>query len=222
MTQKQCFVIRRCDRVHMLPGSFSLSTSIQTVWLHWLSGLREYGVRPGVKYRHDLIEWNTICLVWHPASVLRTIFLGMMMATNAHSPFEFWQGRLVLYMGQFIWNRTVRKKTKQKLPAILLELHLITKGSLRTNLFTHFSGRSNIGLLFWLHSSSRYDPLVRMSTTTHKQHLEKHTTDYWLVIAALSIHVLNKIHRCSVKSLPQRNTQSLLSKRCERGRPGTM
>lgn len=117
MTQKQCFVIWRCDRIHMLPGSFLLSMSIQKVWLHWMNGLLEYGVRPGVKYRHDLIEWNTICLVWHPASVLRTIFLGMMTATNTRSPFEFWQGSsIVLYMGQFIWKRTVRKK---KLPAIL-------------------------------------------------------------------------------------------------------
>lgn len=87
----------------MLPGAASRCESIQTAWLHRVNGFWERGRQPGVIHRHDLIEWNTIHPMWHPESVLRTIFLDVMMSGNARRTpiFELRQERLNLYEGQF-------------------------------------------------------------------------------------------------------------------------
>lgn len=69
MPWQSSHVARRC----LAPSVYSNSMTA------WLNGFWERGRRPGVIYRHDLIEWNTI----HPESVLRTIFLDATTSGNA-------------------------------------------------------------------------------------------------------------------------------------------
>lgn len=146
----------------MLPGAVSRPASIQTAWLLKVNGFWERGRQPGVIYRQDLIEWNTIHPMWHPESVLRTIFLAVMMSYDRKG-WVYKEGRLF-----GISQNEVKKKYSNETQ--------LSKCSNTTNLFTHFTGCGNIGLLFWLHPSSGNDPLVRMSTTAHKQHLSRMTT----------------------------------------------
>lgn len=48
-----------------------------------------------------------------------------------------------------------------------------------SDLFTHFSNSSNVGLFLRFHSSAGHNPFIRMSAATHQQHLKTHTVAIW-------------------------------------------
>lgn len=185
---------------------------IQTAWLHRVNGFWERARQPGVIYRHDLIEWNTIHPMWHPESVLRTIFLDVMMSGNEHrTPILSYDRKgWVSTKGTLIGIRQqgVKKKTQK-------QLNVIIKCNHTTNLFTHFSGCGNIGLLFWLHPSSGNDPLVRMSTTAHKQHLSRTTTVLFWHSRAIISHICIHTHGACRRS-EQRQSLDLETTLCAR------
>lgn len=171
MPWQSSHVARRC----LAPSVYSNSMTA------WLNGFWEHGRQPGVIYRHDLIEWNTI----HPESVLRTIFLDVTMSGNARRTPIWVMTRKVRSAQRAVYLGTYSKGVKKNYSDCMQ----LSKCSHTTNLFTHFSGSGNIGLLFWLHPSTGNNPLVRMSTTTHKQHLGRITTVLVWHPCAISWHV---------------------------------
>lgn len=101
MPWQSSHVARRC----LAPSVYSNSMTA------WLNGFWEHGRQPGVIYRHDLIEWNTI----HPESVLRTIFLDVTMSGNARCTPIWVMTRKVRSTQRAVYLGTYSKGVKKKL-----------------------------------------------------------------------------------------------------------